>query len=322
MPAMTILDIAKRNGSDAVAGLIEEATFATPEVSGLHPDTNTPIPGVADARTIQGINYKTLIRTALPTVGFRDGNEGVAQTKSTYVNRLIETFIMNPRWGVDKAIADMSEDGWQAMMADEAFGHLQAAFIQLSKQFYYGTNTTYGGALKGFPGLIDIHDSTNYVVDAAGTTATTGSSVWAVKFGPQDVRWVLGNNGLMEPSEVDERDMEDAGGNRFTGYHQELLIRPGLQVGSVRGVVRIKKLTEDSGKGLTDALLNQALEKFPVGVRPDAFFMSKRSRRQLQNSRTVYGDSGGYREAPIPMDFQGIPIVPTEAISNVEALTL
>ncbi len=318
--ATTVLDIAKRNGSDAIVGLVEETTKATPEISGIHPDSGLALSGVADARTIRGINYKTLIRVGLPTVGFRDGNQGVARTNSRYENRLVETFIMNPRWGVDKAVADMSEDGWQALMADEAFGHVEAAMQQLGRQFYYGTNTTYSGALKGFPGLLDAYDSTNMLVDATGSTATTASSVWAVKFGPAAVRWVWGGDGRMEPSPVDERDMLDADSNPFTGYHQELLARPGLQVVSQRYVARIKNLTEDSGHGLTDALLNKLLEKFPVGVRPDAIFLTKRSRRQLRNSRTATNSDG--KEAAQPMDFDGIPLVPTESISDVEAINL
>lgn len=316
---LTILDIAKRNGSDAVVGLIDETTRVVPEVSGLNPESGIVIPGVADARTISGTSYKTLIRVGLPTVGFRNGNEGSQGLKSRYENKLVETFIMNPRWDVDKAIADKSEDGWQVLMADEAGGVLEAAFQQLGKQFYYGRNTTYGGHAKGFQGLIDVVDA-SYVVDAGGSTAGTGSSVWAVKFGPKAVRWVYGANGMMDPTEVDQRDVRDADGNPYTAYFQEMFLYPGLQVGSARFIARIRKLTEDSGARLTDARMAALLEKFPVGVRPDAFFMTKRSRRQLRDSRTATNDTG--KEAPLPSDYEGIPIVVTESLSNEEALTL
>lgn len=318
---MTVLDLAKRNGSDAVVGIVEEAIRATPEVSGLNPDTGIVIPNVGDARTISGTSYKTLIRTAIGAVGFRDGNQGQASIKSTYANRLVETFIMNPRWDVDRAIADKSEDGWQVLMADEAFGALQGSMQQLGRQFYYGRNTAaaLGGNAKGFGGLIDVVDS-SYVVDAGGTTADTGSSVWAVCFGRQKVQWVYGKNGSMDPTEVDIRDVRDADGNPYSAYFQEMLLYPGLQVSSSRYVARIKKLTEDSGKGLTDARLSALMEKFPVGVRPDVIFMTKRSRRQLRDSRTASNDTG--KEAPLPMDYDGIPIAVTESISNTEPLTL
>jgi hypothetical protein len=99
-----------------------------------------------------------------------------------------------------------------------------------------------------------------------------------------------------------------------------MFLYPGLQVSSPRYVARIKKLTEDSGKTLNDAKLSALMEVFPVGVRPDAIFMTKRSRRQLRDSRTATNDTG--KEAPLPMDYDGIPIIPTESISNVEPLTL
>jgi hypothetical protein len=167
--------------------------------------------------------------------------------------------------------------------------------------------------------LLDVVDA-NFLVDAGGTTANTGSSVWAVKFGSKAVQWVYGANGSMLPTEVSERDVRDTDGNPYTAYFQEMFLYPGLQVSSPRFIARIRKLTEDSGCRLTDARLSALLEKFPVGVRPDALFMTKRSRRQLRDSRTDTNDTG--REAPTPTDYEGIPIVVTESIVDTEPLTL
>lgn len=307
MAVTTLLDIAKANASDAAVGLIEEVLTAAPEVE------------KGAARTIKGINYKTLVRTALPTAGFRDANEGVTPTKSTFENRLVECFLLNPRWECDKAVADGYEDGAEAYIALEAEGIMRAAMIQLGKQFYYGVNTTYGGHAKGFPGLVTMHD-TSMVVDAGGTTADTGSSVWAVSFGMQKVQWVWGNNGQLAIGDLMTARLTDGSGNPYTGYVQELLSRVGLQVGNKYSVARIKKLTADSGKGLTDLLMADVLAKFPVGYRPDAFFMSRRSLAQLRKSRTTYSPTGA--PAPIPTEYDGIPIVPTDGIVDTEALTL
>lgn len=324
MPNLTILDLAKRNGSDTVVGLIEESTRAVPEVSGVNAETGLVLPGVGDARTIVGTSYKTLIRTGIPAVAFRDANQGATGgVKSTYDNRLVETFIMNPRWHVDRAIADKSEDGWQMLMADEAFGVFQGAVRQLGRQFYYGRSAAgvlLGGDAKGFQGLIDVYDVTNRSVDAGGTTAATGSSVWAVKFGRNAVQWVYGANGSMDPTDVEIRDIRDASSNPFSAYFQEMFVYPGLQIGSPIYMARIRKLTEDSGCKLTDARLSALVEKFPVGIRPDALFMTPRSRRQLRDSRTATNDTG--KEAPLPADYDGIPIVVTESLVNTEPLTL
>lgn len=306
MARLTLLDIAKKNGSDAVVGLIEEVVPAIPELN------------LFAARTIKGLNYKTLVRTALPTVAFRNANEGTAAVKSTYENRLVETFIMNPRIECDKAVADGDEDGWQAAMAREASGVVTAAGITVAKQIYYGVGT--GGDAKGYPGMIGIYDSTNMVVDAGGTSASTGSSVWAVKFGPQDAQLVVGLNGELTMSDVRVETIYDADSNPLDGYVQTLLARIGLQVASKYSIGRIKKLTEDSGKGLTDSLLSQLFQKFPIGHKPDAFMLSRRSLGQLQRSRTATNATGA--PAPIPTNWEGIPLIATDSILDTEALTL
>ncbi len=319
MTLPTLLDIAKRNGSDSVVGLIEEVIPAFPEISGMHAIPGkgmVSIPSVGASRTIKGRMYKTLVRTALPTVGFRDANQGVAASKSTYENRMVETFILNPRWECDVAIADQSEDGPQAFIADEAVAMTRASFIALAKQFYYGRNT--GGDAKGHPGLIDSVDS-SMVVDAEGTTAGTGSSVWAVKYGPQFVQWVYGEEGSLDMTDPRIESIEDDNGNRFSAYIQELLAYPGLQVASKHAIARIKDLTADSGKSLDDDKLANLVQKFPAGIVPDVLFMSRRSLSQLRNSRTATNVTGA--PAPYPTDWEGIPIAVTDSILDTETLT-
>ena len=305
--ATTLLDIARANGCDAVVALVDDAIRFHPEVV------------YGSARTIKGINYKTLVRTSNPTVAFRNFNEGSATVKGNYENRLIECFLLNPPIEVDKAVADAYEDGPMAWMAIEGSTMFEGSLATLCKQFYYGAGTALGsfGDAKGFPGLYDVVDS-SMVVDATGTTATTGSSVWAVKWGVKNVQWVYGLNGQLNLSPVVEFPVTDGSGNRYTAYRQEILARPGLQCTSIFGCGRIKNLTADAGKGLTDVLMGKLLSLFPYGREPDAFFMSRRSREQLRASRTAVNPTGA--PAPTPVDFEQIPIYPTDAIQNTEVI--
>lgn len=315
MPVLTLLDIAKRNGSDAMVGLIDETSKAHPEIMQVN------------SRTIKGYQYRTLVRAALgrTTGSFRAANAGTAAIKHTYENRLVETYILEPRIEVDKAVADSAEDGAQAVIATETEGAMEGEMQGLAAQFYYGTGA--GGNSEGFPGLIQAYDATNMVVDAAGTTATTGSSVWFVREGPKAVTWVWGGNGELRANPLRIESVTDAADTtkKYDAYVQTLYGRPGLQVGDIRAVCRIKKLTEDSGKGLTDALINKALEKFPAGFGPNVCFMSQRSARQLQSSRTATTPTGAPAPWPtfiVGIDGRNIPIHITEAISNTESLTL
>lgn len=314
----TLLDIARKNGSDAVVGLIDEAQRPHPEVVYL------------PARTIKGQNYKTLVRTAVARGGtFRDANSGAKLVKNTYENRLVETFIMNPRWECDKAVADRDEDGAEAFIALEAGGIMEGAMADLCQAFYYGTAAPAAGVAaitKCFPGLVDVVDA-NKVVDAGGVTAVT--SVWIVRFGPRHASWVAGNNGAfqMDNPRIETLYRQVDGANtlqRFTGYVQELLAYPGLQVGSIHSIARIKNLGTDAGKGLTDKLLFDALALFPEGsdLTSTMIMMNNRSWTQLRDSRTAVNTSG--QEAPLPEQIQGptgpIPIRPTAAIVNGETV--
>ena len=300
----TLLDIAKRANVDQVVGLIEEASKSTPEISN------------GFARTIPGLNYPTLVRTALPTVGFRNANEGSAISLGRFENRLVECFLMNPQWECDKAVADAAVDGAEVYIADEGVALTMAAMITLGSQFYYGKTLDVN---KGYPGLISSVDS-SLVLDATGTTADTCSSVWGVKWGRQDVSWVWGLNGNLDLSDVTECRITDGSGNPFTAYRQELTGRPGVQVASKFSVGRIKKLTADSGKGLTDALITTFLAMFPINRKPDVLYCTQRSLMQLQKSRTATNATGV--PAPLPTESNGVPIIPTESLTDTEALTL
>jgi hypothetical protein len=317
MATTTLLDIAKANGADRFAGLIDETVKAHPEIL------------LGEARTINGISYKTWIRKQLPVVGFRNANEGATPSKSVYENRIVDTFIFNPRIEADKAVADSHEDGAAMYLATEAEGTVEASLQLICKQFYYGRRISYGGDVKGFPGLLDSLDR-QYELDAGGTTDFTGSSVWAVKFAPAFVTWVWGDDGRLDVSNVSLQRVLDKNQNPYTAYVQEILARPGLQVGNLRGVARLKNLTEDANCGLTDTLLAKLLAKLEVGIRPDVLLMSRRSRGQLQRSRTVTLFGSGQKPmdgkqatvAPTPTEYDGIPIYATDAISDAETLTL
>ncbi|HOD84297.1 MAG: hypothetical protein BWX88_05009 [Planctomycetes bacterium ADurb.Bin126] len=297
----TILDIARMNGNDALVGLIDEAAKPHPEI--------TMVP----ARTIKGLNYKTLVRTGVPTGGsFRNANEGTDAKKGTFEQRMVSTYIFEPRFECDKAVADRHEDGAAAYLAIEAAAIMEGAFQDLCTQFYYGTDG------KGFPGLIHAVTSA-MTVNAGGSTAKT--SAWAIRFGPQHTNWVFGNDGSMDMADPRIETLTDDNGKKFKGYVQEMLAYPGLQVGSVFSVARIKNLSTDSGKGLTDALVDDLLECFPDGTAPDLIVLNKRSAKQLKQSRTATNPTGKPAEwvtGVEGLNGQIIPVRITGAITNAE----
>lgn len=312
----TMLDIAKSNGSDMVTGLIEENLTSAPEVS------------VLPARTIAGTSYKTLIRTSYPNVAFRPANAGSEPSKSLYSNRTVECFILDAQLEMDKAVADADDQGPDHILSLEADGAAKQSLIEIGSQVWYGTTVD----AYGFPGAIEIVDSA-LVSDAGGSTASTGSSVWGLKLGPKYCQLVFGRGNVLslEPWRIQTITRSS---KELTAYKSSLLGWVGMQWVNKHAVGRIKDITEDSGKGCTDALIATWLAKFPIGMMPDMLFMTRRSAAQLQASRTtVINVDGGSRSsgtagratqtisAPMPIESNGIPITVTDSLTNTEALS-
>lgn len=311
---LTLADVAKFNLADRAAAMIEENLNAAPEIS------------VLPASPIDGTKFTSLVRTAYPTTTFRQINQGVEPTKSTYVNRTFELFYYDGQMEMDVAVAAADGKGVSHALAVEEQGHGRAFLLTGGSQVWYGTGT--GGDANGFPGAVTMADS-SLVVDAGGTTATTGSSVYAVVADPNFFELLVSKTA---PLTVGSWRMQTItrSSKEMTAWKNSLEGYIGAAFYSKYAVGRIKKLTADSGKGLTDTLLANLLNSFPVGVRPTHLFMSRRSRQQLQISRTVTLQGGGVGNptggqgtiAPIPTSYDGVPIIATDSILNTEALTL
>ena len=312
----TLLDIAKNNGVEQV---ISEASRVHPELTAL---ASFPLTGIS----VKSVVYTAASNT---TGSFRTLNAGTADITETSETRLFECYTAEPRIEEDRALADRYEKGSQAWMEAKSARILDLEMLAWCKQMYYGS----GNNAAGFPGLIQSYDSSGMVVDASGTTASTGSSVWLVRAAPagdmadDGVRWRFGNGGKMGFDPVQLLPVVDPadGTKKFMKYITTFTAYPAFQVQSLLSVVRIKKLTADSGKTLTDDLINQALAKFPAGKGPNHIFMTQRSNYQLQKSRTATNPTG--QPAPWPNSIMGvdgttIPIHVTEALTNTESLTL
>lgn len=313
MAALTLLDIATRNNNDMLAGLIEENLTYAPELK-LFP-----------TRPINGLFYNTLVRTGFPSVGFRAANDGSTPSKSTYTKRLTEAYPFGGVIQFDKAVGMADERGLAKVETDEASGVVKQAIINLGAQIWYGTTQD----AKGFPGIkASLPIGGAIVLDATGNTSNLQSSVYYVKFGVQDMTLCVGNGGQLQLTPFTDQIIDGVtAGTRLPGRVASMISWIGLQQGNVNCIGRIANITV--AVPLTDSLLSQLEEKFPVGYMPDACFMSRRSRGQLQRQRTITlfgnGKTGNVGSevgniAPLPdRTVGGIPIYVTDSILNTDA---
>lgn len=244
---------------------------------------------------------------------------------------------------------------WDVLQIQES---MQSDMIQRERALFYGTAIDPDGPLGLKQICADLAgnvlaigdtaadtDFTKTVVNAGGSTANTASSVYAVKYGERDAQIIYGGDGggeLYQLGEVvDKVKVPDPAkpNNQIVVKHQQFHAHLGLSVGgwsnqtadelvpTQYSVRRLKNLTAQVGFTCDDFKLEALVASMPY--RPDVLFMAPRSRRQLRLSRspvqTVYvggvlpGNSSA-NLAPLPIDFDGIPIIETRHIKANEAI--
>lgn len=320
MPLHTMLEVAALQKNDVAVGLIEENLRYAPELM------------VFPSRVIPGTNYEAVIASGDPTVGFTAANDGPALTKTTLRKEMVTCGIFRGAVEIDLAVEKASQgSGLPSLESLESSRIAQAAMRYIGRQIFYGTAYDSKGfvGLKAFTPKTATAGTSEIVVDATGT-GTAATSIYAVKFGIQDIHLVFGANQTLELSEFRDQQLTNSTtGGKFAGRVAELTAYIGMQRININSVGRILNVTADAGKTASDSLLSQLLEKFPVGFTPDAFFMSRRSHGQLSRSRSVtifstLGINPGPNSRTSPViatsvpDYNGIPIVVTDSILNTD----
>lgn len=305
---MTSTDVLKINNSEELVGLIEDVVKDIPEINFFA------------ASPVQKNSYKTLALTALPSTAFRaTGSYREFQT-ATLTNKTVECKYLDASWILEKAVAQQSDWGEDFAKALTQRAHLKSEFFTLAKQIWQGTDSD----ANGFTGLDAIIDAVvdggkkEMVVTANTGSITDASTVYAVRTGIDSCQLAWGSNGQFNESDVREQLLTTKESAKTSGawfYAQDLGGWVGLQVTSKYAAGKITGLSATNTKqGLNDDLLYELIERFPVGMKPDGLFMSRRSFSQLRQSRTAYNAIGA--PAPYVQEFEGIPIYVTDAIPD------
>lgn len=299
---LTLADLLKANDAPGSDLVVEAITGMRPELA-----------IIPSADPISGTEIKLEVLTALPTVGFRNYNEGSEAVTGEFANRTFSLGILDTPITADAQLVARAKNRGK-YLTDRAFPVLEAALDLACRQFWYGTNNDN----KGFPGLIAQHKNDGDHVKAIGGANPT--SVWFLGIGRNSLEWIPGNNNLIymdqdwkEETLYDENDLAYPGLSNWV--HGAL----GMRLANRNKAVRIKTIGDDNGKTLTDATMYAGLKMArDLGFEPTHIFMNSRSAEQLRASRTPTNAEG--KPAPLPRDFEGIPIQITRFITNAEAI--
>jgi hypothetical protein len=226
-----MLEAAALQKNDVAVGLIEENLRFAPELS------------IFPSRVIVGTNYEAVIASGDPTVGFTAANDGPALTKTTLRKEMVTCGIFRGAVEIDLAVERASQgSGLPSLESIESSRIAQGAMRYIGRQIFYGTSYDSKGfvGLKAFTPKTAAAGTSEIVVDATGTTAGTATSIYAVKFGIQDIHLVFGANQTLELSEFRDQQLTNSTtGGKFAGRVAELTAYIGMQRINITSVGRV-----------------------------------------------------------------------------------
>ncbi len=297
----TLADMAKINDMNARDAGATEIFNAAPLLAALHAIEST-----------NGATHTYTKYSGAPVVGFRKPNEGRDHSKSSDTLVTLALEILDASFNVDKMLAEIDKKrGVDGHMAREAQRHLAAAFRKAEEQLIYGADA------DGFSALVDAYGTLDDdgVLNAVGGAANDRTSVWAIRTVPDEsgVCAVLGS-GEISISEYFMQMLVDGDGKKYPAYVQPIDGWMGLQVATGNCVARLVNV--GGAKPLTDDLLSDLCEMFEEEAPATHLVMNRHARGQLRKSRTATNATGA--NAPLPTEFDGIPIITTSSISKNE----
>lgn len=272
-----------------------------------------------DDTSTGGITHKYQKYTQEPVVGFRAENDGREYDHSIDATVTVTCKILDFSWRVDKANADSHYRGREYLIAMEGARHLAAALFALEKQVFYGTVSP--GASGGFDGFLNntfldaLAD--DMVINSGGTTATSVSSVYAVRTGMNDVKLVTPKAMGISIGDTNVIEADGATGH-YPAYYTPASLYIGLQMGGKYSIGRLANCEDAANDDLTDDKLASLRTLFPAGRKPQYFVANGGRLEALRKSRTATNVTGA--PAPPVTEAFGMIAVETDALIDTEAV--
>jgi len=296
---------------------------------------------------------RVVIRTGLPTVYWRSLNQGIPSSKSTTAQVDEACGILEARSEVDKDLAMLNGNTAQFRLSEDT-AFLEAMNQAQANTLFYGNPTTnptqFLGLAQRYNALSGSNSSQN-VLSAGGTTATSQASVYLVVWGDNTVYcpFPKGSKAGLIHEDLGEQTvyMESAAGastasatNRMQAYVTRYQWKNGLVVKDWRYVVRIcniepSVLFAQTGAQATTAgtalikLMARAMYRIPnMSMGRAAFYMNRTIHSGLacmaldksqyvlkvEDGLSQFGTAGKY------LSFLGIPLRRVDALLNNEAV--
>lgn len=324
MSALTLLDWAKRIDPNGKIATVVEMLGQTNEVLG-------------DMRWVEGnlpTGHRTTVRTALPTVGFRQLNQGVTPTKSSTAQIDENAAILEAMCEVDVDLAKLNGDV-AAFRLSEARAFMEAMNQKMAYSLFYGNAGTDPEQFYGLaPRYNDTNGNTGENIIDAGGSGSDNSSIWLVVWGNDTLHGIFpkGSKAGLVHEDLGEQLIQTATGigtGRMKAYVDRWQWKCGIAVRDWRYAVRVANVDISSliadGAGSSVKLMEymlKAIHRIPsLGMGTPVFYCNRTVREMLDiqaMNKSNLQLSVGQEEGKLKTTFRGIPIRTVDALTEAE----
>ncbi|EPY1191883.1 major capsid protein [Proteus mirabilis] len=322
MPALTLVDWAKRQGPDSKQAKIVELLNQSNEI-------------LDDMVFVEGnlqTGHRTTVRTGLPSATWRLLNYGVPPSKSTTAQVTDAIGMLETYSEVDKDLANLNGQKNEFLLS-ESIAFLESMNQQMAETVIYGDATVHPQRFTGLAARFNDMKAKNAVniIDAGGTGSNL-TSVWLVVWGENTVHGIFpkGSKAGLEQNHLGEVTLEDENKGKYQGFRTHFQWKNGISVRDWRYVVRIanidlSKIGKDPEKADTldlPDLFIQAIEKIPnLSMGRPVFYCNQQirswMRRQIKNSKNVNISMAEVAGKKV-VSFDEIPVRRVDAILTTE----
>lgn len=324
MSALTLLDWAKRIDPNGKIATVVEMLGQTNEVLG-------------DMRWVEGnlpTGHRTTVRTALPTVGFRQLNQGVTPTKSSTAQIDENASILEAMCEVDVDLAKLNGDV-AAFRLSEARAFMEAMNQKMAYSLFYGNAGTDPEQFYGLaPRYNDTNGNTGENIIDAGGSGSDNSSIWLVVWGNDTLHGIFpkGSQAGLVHEDLGEQLIQTATGigtGRMKAYVDRWQWKCGIAVRDWRYAVRVANVDISAliadGAGSSVKLMEymlKAIHRIPsLGMGTPVFYCNRTVREMLDiqaMNKSNLQLSVGQEEGKLKTTFRGIPIRTVDALTEAE----
>lgn len=324
MAALTLIDWAKRLDPNGRVSTVVEMLGQTNEVLDdmLWYEGNLPT------------GHRTTVRTALPTVGFRQLNQGVTPTKSSTAQIDENASILEAMCEVDVDLAKLNGDV-AAFRLSEARAFMEAMNQKMAYSLFYGNAGTDPEQFYGLaPRYNDTNGNTGENIIDAGGSGSDNSSIWLVVWGNDTLHGIFpkGSQAGLVHEDLGEQLIQTATGigtGRMKAYVDRWQWKCGIAVRDWRYAVRVANVDISAliadGAGSSVKLMEymlKAIHRIPsLGMGTPVFYCNRTVREMLDiqaMNKSNLQLSVGQEEGKLKTTFRGIPIRTVDALTEAE----